>query len=334
MEFATCAEKRRLERAVGDVHLFQSLRVDDLSVLFGRRLKSPSFDPDLLLAHAEEDLRILDRRGIGCRFMEDVRYPSLLREIYDPPYCLFVVGSLQDDRPRIGVVGTRSPSADAASAAGRLGRELAAEGVCVVSGLARGIDTLAHRGAVSAGGAHVAVLGSGIDYVYPAQNRSLARKLLDDGGAVISEYPPGAPPTKYHFPERNRIISGLSRAVVVVQAPEHSGALITADFALEQGRDLLVHADGVRGAAGAGTAYLVEEGAPAVRHGYEVLEQVGLSHARSGRRRSGAATGAGPSGDRLRMVPRVQSGAAGKQLGLELIAEMKDQDASGETGEG
>lgn len=331
MEFASCAEKRRVERAVHDVDLFQALRLDDLSVLFGRRLKSPSFDPDLLLAHAEEDLRILDRRGIGCCFVQDASYPALLREIYDPPYCLFVVGALHDDPPRIGVVGTRSPSVDGAAAAGRLGGELSAEGVCVVSGLARGIDTIAHRGAVTAGGAHVAVLGSGIDYIYPAQNRSLAKKLLDEGGAVISEYPPGAPPTKYHFPERNRIISGLTRAVVVVQAPAHSGALITADFALEQGRDLLVHADGLRGPAGAGTAHLAEEGAPVVRHGSEILDHVGLSGARSNRRRAGGAKGlGGVPGDRRRLIPRQQSAAAGKQLGLELIAEVKAQRETGD----
>ncbi len=311
MEFTSSAEKRRIEEAIADVPFFQSLSLDDVSMIIGRSLRTGRFDPDTLLAHAEEDLRVLERRAARIVFYDDAAYPRLLGEIYDPPYLLFVVGSLQDDRPRVGVVGTRSPSVDGASAAGRLGRDLAEAGVCVVSGLARGIDTLAHRGAVSGGGAHLAVLGSGIDYVYPAQNKSLAQQILDQGGAIVSEYPPGVPPTRYHFPERNRIISGTSEAVVVVQAPARSGALYTADFALDQGRELMVHAEGMRGTVGAGTAHLAEEGAPVVTDGAEVLEMMGVTVPTTPRRAAGR-----------RFVPVVQAAAAGRQLGLELIAEM------------
>ena len=322
MEFTSFPEKCALEAAIPDESLFQALALDDVSVIIGRSLKTRRFDPDTLLAHAEEDLRVLDQRAVALVFHDAPAYPRLLREIYDPPYLLFAVGSLQDDRLRVGVVGTRSPSVDGASAAGLLGRELAEAGICVVSGLARGIDTMAHRGAVTGGGAHLAVLGSGIDYIYPVQNKSLARQILDQGGAIVSEYPPGVPPTRYHFPERNRIISGLCGAVVVVQAPARSGALYTADFALEQGRDLMVHADGLRGTAGAGTAHLAEEGAPVVTGADEVLDALGVAAPSVRRSRAGR-----------RVVPVVQAAAAGRQLGLDLIAEIGRGRSAGGVGD-
>jgi predicted Rossmann fold nucleotide-binding protein DprA/Smf involved in DNA uptake len=143
--------------------------------------------------------------------------------------------------------------------------------VGTVSGLARGIDAEAHRGCLAEGGRTAGVLGNGVDQVFPGSSAPLGRRILAGGGCILSEYPPGEPPRPFHFPGRNRIISGLSRAVVVVQAPEGSGALITADYALEQGRELMVHADGLEGPAGAGTRALAAEGAQAVRGAAEVL---------------------------------------------------------------
>lgn len=322
MDFARAAEKRSLEAAVQDEALFQSLSLDDLSALFARRVRARSFVPEALLAHAEEDLRVLEDRGIQLLFHDHAAVPRLLREIYDPPFALFVVGSLPDGPPPVAVVGTRSPSAAGAAAAERLGRELGAAGVSVVSGLARGIDTRAHRGALEAGGRHVIVLGSGIDTIYPPENRGLARRVLEEQGAVLSEYPPGVPPTKYHFPERNRIISGLSRGVVLVEAPAQSGALFTADFALEEGRELMVHAAGVDEAGAAGTALLAREGAPVVRGAEDVLGQLGLPAA-AGRER--------PRKRKWpRAVPAVQSRAAGRQLGLDLISEIEGENPEGE----
>ncbi len=153
-----------------------------------------------------------------------------------------------------------------------------------MSGLARGIDREAHEGCVEAGGRSVAVLGNGIDLVYPASSRPTAMALLARGGAILSEYPPGVPPLQYHFPARNRIISGLCRAVVVVQAPERSGALITAEYALDQGRDLWVHAAGLQGSAGAGTRRLADSGAPCD-------SRSGGSSPRLGGERAGSASG-------------------------------------------
>jgi DNA processing protein len=166
-----------------------------------------------------------------------------------------------ENRPSVAVVGTRLPSGMALKAAFEIGLELAAEGAVVVSGLARGIDRAAHRGCVAGAGCAVAVMGNGIDTVYPYGSRRLAEMILEQGGALVSEYPPGTPPLKHHFPARNRIISGLSQAVIVVEAPEKSGALITSDFALEQGRELFVHETGCREGVGSGTVALAEQGA-------------------------------------------------------------------------
>jgi DNA processing protein len=147
----------------------------------------------------------------------------------------------------------------------------------VVSGLARGIDREAHDGCAGADGYTAAVLGNGIDDVYPVESRESARAILAGGGGILSEYPPGVPPLRHHFPQRNRLISGLCRAVVVVQAPARSGALITAEYALDQNRDLYVHAAGCAGSAGAGTAALRESGAPVIEGAADLLRDWGTS---------------------------------------------------------
>lgn len=198
---------------------------------------------DAALKQAESDALALERGRIRVLWLDEEGYPPVLKELRDPPLALFVRGRLpQGDLPPVAIVGTRHPSALGIAEARRLGRECAERGLPCVSGLALGIDAWAHRGYLEAGGEAVAVLGHGPDMVYPSSNRPLARGILDSGGALVSEYLPGIPPWKWHFPARNRIISGLSRAVVIVDAPERSGALITADYALDQGRDVWVAA--------------------------------------------------------------------------------------------
>jgi len=159
------------------------------------------------------------------------------------------------------VVGTRKPSSQGARRAFEIGLELGKAGIPVVSGLALGIDAMAHRGNIEARSPTVAVLGSSPDMVYPVTNRFLAKRILDTGGVILSEYPPGTGPLRWNFPERNRIISALSRGTVVVEAPEKSGALITAKFAVEHDRDLWVDKAGISLAQSAGTAWLAKEGA-------------------------------------------------------------------------
>jgi len=248
--------------------------------------------PDLaqLAARAERDAFIMEQYGITMLLPGDKLYPSRLQEISQPPFALYCRGCVEIlSNDGVGVVGTRHPDGAGIKAAFSFSKDCASNGMNVVSGLAFGIDTAAHKGALDAdGGKTVAVLGCGIDTIYPAANKRLAAEIIKRSGCIVSEYPPEEPGVKWHFPERNRIISGLTSATMVVQAPNKSGALITADFALEQGRDLCVHPVGVsfaeklRGAdAGSkksdscselgGILRLVEDGAPVISS-YEELK--------------------------------------------------------------
>jgi len=173
-------------------------------------------------------------------------YPPLLRETYDPPPVIYYRGVLPNpERPLLGMVGTRKPSPQAAEQAYKIAGNIGRKGVSVISGLALGIDSMSHRGNLIGGVPGYAVLGCGIDEIYPSVNKPLAKRILDSGGAIISEYYPGVRPGKWTFPARNRIIAALSRSVIIVEAPKKSGALITAAFALEQGKDLWVASSGV-----------------------------------------------------------------------------------------
>ena len=271
VEFLTPRDKHRLFAMLGGPMPLFHLPLAEISRLLGRRLITRAWRPDDLLRSAEDVRARLTEGRTASIFYGDSQYPPLLREIPDPPLVLFLRGSLPGSAQHLaGIVGTRFPTGAGRQAAFRLGRDLGARGVWVVSGLARGIDREAHEGCEQAGGRSVAVLGNGIDLVYPSSSRGAAMALLKRGGGILSEYPPGVPPLRYHFPARNRIISGLCRAVVVVEAPERSGALFTAEFAAEQDRDLWVHAAGLQGSTGAGTRRLAEQGA-AVAHGAEEI---------------------------------------------------------------
>jgi len=203
-------------------------------------------------------------------------YPPLLAELYDPPAELFVRGELEAlSAPGVAVVGARSCSAYGAQVARTVARELAAAGLVVVSGLARGVDGEAHRGALEAGGKTVAVLGCGIDRDYPRSHAELACRIVASG-AVVSEYPPGVEPAPWRFPARNRIIAGLALAAVVVEARERSGALITADFALELGRDVFAVPGEITSALSAGTNDLLRQGAAPLTSVRDVFEALGI----------------------------------------------------------
>jgi DNA processing protein len=234
----------------------------DIEKIVNRPLARYSWSMDKIRFQAEKDAQAARVRGIAWRSCVQAGYPPLLKELFDPPAVLFYRGTLPGaDSPLAAVVGTRRPSAGAASQAFDLARDLGRAGVTVISGLALGIDAMAHRGNLEGGAPTVAVLGSGADEVYPASNRLLARRVLESGGALLSEYAPGTPPRPWRFPARNRIIAALARGTVVVQAPEKSGALITAQFALDQGRDLWISPAGMSGPLSAGTAKLASDGA-------------------------------------------------------------------------
>jgi DNA processing protein len=205
-------------------------------------------------------------------------YPSLLGAIPDPPPVLWLRGDADPEllaRRSVAIVGARACSSYGRSVARTLGRELAAAGLVVVSGMARGIDSEAHRGALDAGGVTVAVLGCGIDRDYPAANRELATRIVEHG-LVVSEYEAGIEPAPWRFPARNRIIAGLCLATVVIEARERSGALITADFALEDGREVMVVPGEITSAVSAGSNALLRLGATPVTAAADVLEAYGI----------------------------------------------------------
>ncbi len=197
-------------------------------------------------------------------------YPPLLRTLYDPPAILYLRGTLVP-QPALAVVGARRASETGRRLTRDLCHEIAARGITIVSGLARGIDTAAHEGALNGQGQTIAVLGCGIDRIYPPENKGLALRILEQG-AILSEYPPGTPPLPGNFPGRNRIISGLSQGVLIVQAAKGSGSLITADFALEQGREVFAVPGPVYAETSGGVNQLLKEGAHLVTCATDILE--------------------------------------------------------------
>ena len=212
--------------------------------------------------------------GIGALPWNDPRFPAALLAISDVPPLLWYRGDLDAFRaPAVAVVGSRAASAVALETAARLGADLAALGITVVSGLARGVDSAAHRGALRTGRT-IAVLGSGVDCIYPREHTALACEIAVRG-LVVSEYPPGTAPLAFHFPLRNRVISGLSRAVVVIEASEKSGSLITAACALEQGRDVMAVPGNVLSGRNRGAHALIRDGAKIVECADDIVEELG-----------------------------------------------------------
>jgi len=217
----------------------------------------------------------------------DPAYPAALAAIIDPPAVLWTRGSPAAlTMPSVAIVGSRAASAYALSVASTLAADLAARGVAIVSGLARGVDSAAHRGALEADGVTIAVLGSGLDVIYPAEHAPLARDI-ERRGLVMSELVPGTPPLPHFFPLRNRIISGLSRAVVVIEANERSGSLITARCALEQGRDVLAVPGNILTGRNRGAHALLKDGAKIVESADDILEELGMCAVGSPRAASG-----------------------------------------------
>ncbi len=224
----------------------------------------------------DDEIARIERAGVQVLTWESPDYPRNLLQIYDPPPVLYVRGELTpEDEWAVAVVGTRRASAYGREAARRLSEDLARNRVTVVSGLARGIDAVAHRAALEAGGRTIAVLGSGVDVIYPPEHRRLAQSIAENG-AILSEYPLGTRPEGGNFPPRNRIISGLSKGVIIVEAGVRSGALITADFAAEQGRDVFAVPGSIFQRGSVGTNRLIQEGAHPVLSASDVLEALNL----------------------------------------------------------
>ena len=214
--------------------------------------------------------------GGDVLILDDGSYPALLREIDDPPIVLYVKGDWQGcfDQPCVGVIGSRMCSTYGENSSEMLSRDLASRGITVASGLARGIDTAAHKGAISGNGKTVAVIGTGIDSVYPRENTGLVREILAAGGCLVSQFPLGTPPIKENFPYRNRIISGLSYGVLIVEASERSGSLITARLAMEQNREVMAVPGNITSGNSFGTNYLIKSGAKLVQQWQDVVSEL------------------------------------------------------------
>lgn len=210
--------------------------------------------------------------------IKDKKYPKLLKEIFNPPPALYVRGNI-DINPSIGVVGTRKYSPYGKQAVEHIVRDLALSKITIISGLALGIDALAHNETIRNNGQTYAILGSGVNQnsIYPTNNRIIAERILENNGAIISEYPYGTPPLKQNFPARNRIISGLSIATLVIEAPKESGALITANFALEQNRDVFAVPGNIFSKNSEGTNNLIKNGASPVTSASDILEELNLN---------------------------------------------------------
>lgn len=224
----------------------------------------------------EHQLGLMEEYRVSLMTLDDAAYPLLLGEIYDPPLALFCRGAIVEaDQYSVAIVGTRKASPYGIRMAEKLGRELAARGITVVSGMATGIDTAAHRGALEAGGRTIAVLGCGVNVVYPKQNGELMEAIARNG-CVLSQFPMDSPPSKTHFPVRNRIISGMTLGTVVVQAPARSGALITAHSATEQGREVFAVPGEIGVHNSEGPHGLIREGAKLVESVEDIVTELSL----------------------------------------------------------
>jgi DNA processing protein len=226
---------------------------------------------------AETELERARKLGGDILVLDDGVYPALLRETYDPPVTLYVKGKWEEclDRPCVAIVGSRRCSTYGQNAALMLSRELAQRGVTIVSGMARGIDAAAHRGALEAGGRTVGVMGTGLDQIYPRDHRKLADDILKAAGALVTQFPLGTPPVSENFPYRNRVISGLSLGVVVVEAAENSGSLITARLAMEQNREVFAVPGNITSRNSFGTNYLIKgAGAKLVQQWQDIASEL------------------------------------------------------------
>ena len=259
------AKIRSLYHEVGSAEELYHLPLAQIKSIMGIR------EEEAKLIHASQRKWDVDKewfrlmeQGIGFVSLEQPEFPEKVRHIHNPPYALYYVGKLpEENRKTVAIVGARTRSAYGSQVATELGKTLAQNGVQVVSGLARGIDRDAHQVALDGGGDTYAVLGCGVDICYPNENKYLYNKMIETGG-VISEYPPGTKPVPGQFPARNRIIAGLCECIVVVEAKEKSGSLITADFAMEEGRDIYAVPGRICDALSQGCNRLIKQGAGAL----------------------------------------------------------------------
>ena len=247
--------------------------VEGISTNLARRIIQSKASKDDIRNKVEEELGKLSKISAKIITVWDSSYPSILKKIFDPPLLLYIIGDFtEQDNYSISTVGTRMPTNYGTIQCEKIVAELAQQNITIVSGLARGIDSIAHRTALKNGSRTIAVIGSGLDVIYPPENRDLAGQIIERG-AIISDYPVGTAPESSNFPPRNRIISGLSLAVIVIEAGETSGALITAEFAAEQGREVFAVPGPVTSEFSRASSILLKNGAKLVESADDIIEE-------------------------------------------------------------
>ena len=258
--YTSLIQKFKFNKAIWNASKKELLKVEGI----GKQLSEIISNKDLK-QYVEKHIKYMEKNYIDIISIQDKEYPKLLKEIYDPPVFLYIRGNKHIlNNESIAIIGCREASKYGLSVANEFAYNLSKHNINIISGLARGIDSEAHLGAVRANQKTIAVLGNGLDTIYPKENIKLVQNILNSGGAIISEYPLGTQPKKENFPARNRIISGMSKGVLVVEAREKSGTLITVDFALEQGRDVFVIPGNINSINSVGTNDLIKQGAKLV----------------------------------------------------------------------
>lgn len=264
------------------LNVYENARSTDLSAIVGQTLSNKIRD-NVDISYAQAKLEELSKKGISAICRTSEYYPKQLLNIFDPPVLIFATGDLEVLKSEnvLAMVGTRKCTEYGKRSALLLSQQLSDAGITIASGMAIGIDSFAHRGCLNGASPTIAVLGCGVDVIYPSSNKLLYQRIKENG-VIISEYWPGQKPAQSTFPARNRIISGISKGVIVIEAPEKSGALITVDFALDQGRDVFATPGSIASLASSGTNKLIQEGAKLVLSAEDILCEYGLERKESG----------------------------------------------------
>lgn len=264
---------QKLLKKYGSTDKIYNLTKEELLEVVGEKIAKEILDLKYK-ENLESELIYLKRNNIELISIMDSRYPKKLQEIYDKPICLYVKGNVEIlNSFSIAIIGCRNNTEYGEQMARKIVQDLVQKNVVTVSGLARGIDSIAHKATVEKSGKTIAVIGSGLDNLYPKENIKLARDIIENGGAIITEYPIGTKPEKMNFPARNRIISGISNGIVVVEAKKKSGTMITVDFALEQGKEVFCVPGNVTSKNSEGTNELIKEGASIVTKVQDILQE-------------------------------------------------------------
>ncbi|MBI5747994.1 MAG: DNA-protecting protein DprA [Nitrospinae bacterium] len=244
------------------------MEVDGIREKTANSIKSFRMDEEI-----KDELNRIEKSGVGILTIDESEYPSSLKTIYDPPHVIYIKGKImENDTIAVAIVGSRSPTTYGKLATEKISMELSVRGVTIISGMARGIDSIAHKSAIAGGGRTIAVLGCGLNVIYPPENFKLMDEIISHG-AVISEFPMSARPDKMNFPQRNRIISGLSLGTLIVEAAEKSGSLITARHAIEQGREVFAIPGSINSPKSRGTNRLIKSGAKLVEGAEDIIDE-------------------------------------------------------------